>query len=96
MTREELVKQKAHSLGQKCFPDKNNVWARANLEAQWVSQACIKMAEWEHKRLIGKACEWLNSVDMRMYVIADHTSSNINRFATNKFISDFRKAMEEK
>ena len=44
---------------------------------------------------LDKACEWLNSVDMRMYVIADHTSSNINRFAINKFISDFRKTMEE-
>ena len=43
---------------------------------------------------IDKVCEWLNSADMRMYVIADHTSSNINRFNMNKFISDFREAME--
>ena len=44
---------------------------------------------------LDKACERLNSTDMRMYVIADHTSSNINRFDIKKFISDFRKAMEE-
>lgn len=46
MTREDLVKQKAHNLGQEYFPDKNNVWARPNFEAQYVSEACIRMAEW--------------------------------------------------
>ena len=55
MTREE----KANKLGQEYFPDESNIWARANFEAQWVSEACIKMAEWEHKRLIEKACDWL-------------------------------------
>lgn len=59
MTREELVKQKAHNLGQEYFPDKNNVWARPNFEAQYVSEACIKMAEWEHKRLIEKLEKWI-------------------------------------
>lgn len=44
---------------------------------------------------LDKACEWLNSVDIRMYVIEDHTSTNINRLDINKFISDFRKAMEK-
>jgi hypothetical protein len=47
------------------------------------------------QEFIEKARKWLNSADMRMYVIADHTSSNINRFDTNKFISDFIKTMEE-
>ena len=46
-------------LGQEYFPNKNNVWARPNFEAQYVSEACIKMAEWEHKRLVEKACDWL-------------------------------------
>ncbi len=55
----------------------------------------IETAKWADETMLDKACEWLNSADMRMYVIADHTSSNINRFAINKFISDFRKAMEE-
>ena len=58
-------------------------------------EGIITGAKWADKTMIDKACEWLNSVDMRMYVIADHTSSNINRFAMNKFISDFCKAMEE-
>lgn len=88
MTREELVKQKAYSLGQKCFPDKNNVWARANFEAQWVSQACEEMAEWEHKRLVEKACEWLENINTD-----DYMDSGI--FQMYDMIQDFRKAMEE-
>lgn len=58
-------------------------------------EAFIDGANWADETMLAKACKWLNSVDMRMYMIADHTSSNINRFAINKFISDFRKAMEE-
>ena len=54
-----------------------------------------KYLKYQKQKFIDKACEWLNSADMRMYVIADYTSSNMNRFAINKFISDFRKAMEE-
>lgn len=70
MTREELVKQKAHSLGQRYFSDANNVWARANFEAQWVSKACEEMAEWEHKRLVDKACEWLlNNAHLYVYAM---------------------------
>lgn len=57
MTREELVKQKAHNLGQKYFPSANNIWARPNYEAQWVSEACMEMAEWERERLVEKACK---------------------------------------
>ena len=48
MTREE----KAYNLGQEYFPDANNIWARANFEDQWVSDACMKMAEWERQRLV--------------------------------------------
>jgi hypothetical protein len=57
MTREE----KAHSLGQMCFPDDQNIWARPNYEAKFVSDACLQMAEWERERLVEKACEWLIS-----------------------------------
>ena len=71
MTREE----KANKLGQEYFPDESNIWARANFEAQWVSEACIKMAEWEHKRLVEKACDWLvgnaeDSVESALYLVA--------------------------
>lgn len=79
MTREE----KANSLGQMYFPDDRNIWARPNYEAQWVSEACMKMAEWERKRLVEKACEWLESAlkhDLGYYGAAD-------------FADAFRKAM---
>lgn len=88
MTRNELVKQKAHSLGQKYFPDANNVWARANFEAQWVSEACEEMAEWEHKRLVERVCEWLDNINSD-----DYMDSGI--FQIYDLIGNLRKAMEE-
>lgn len=81
MTREE----KAYSLGQEYFPDESNIWARANYETQWVADACIKMAEWEHKRLVEKACEWLED-KLRMYAGYSDTAD---------LVDSFRKAMEE-
>lgn len=59
MKREDEIRNKAYELGQKYFPDANNVWARANIEAQYVSSACTEMAEWMQKKMIEKACEWL-------------------------------------
>ena len=89
MTREKLVKQKAHSLGQRYFPDANNVRARANFEAQWVSNACEEMADWEHKRLVEKACEWL-LVNKDNYII-DIEGETI---VSEEIINDFKQAME--
>ena len=42
MTKEE----KASELAQKYFPNANNIWARPNLEAKFVKQACLEMARW--------------------------------------------------
>lgn len=87
MTQQE----KAHSLGQKYFPDRNNVWARANFEAQWVSEACLQMAEWERKRLVEKACDWLE-----LHINDDKYYSCIGEETLMPYlIEDFRKAMEE-
>lgn len=47
MTREE----KANELAQKYFPDANNIWARANLEAMCAKQACLEMASWVEQNL---------------------------------------------
>lgn len=80
MTREE----KAHSLGQMYFPDEANIWARPNYEAQFVSNACMQMAEWERKRLVEKACEWLMEQE-EMIGVSFHED----------FIERFKKAMEE-
>ena len=59
MKREDEIRNKAYELGQKYFPDECNIWARANIEAQYVSSACTEMAEWMQKKMIEKACEWL-------------------------------------
>lgn len=86
MTREE----KAYSLGQEYFPNKNNVWARPNFEAQFVSEACIKMAEWEHKRLVEKACEWVsNNKDNYIIDIEGET------IVDDAIIKDLLKALEK-
>ena len=44
--REQQIRNKAKELGQKYFPDEANVWARGNIEAEYVESACIEMAEW--------------------------------------------------
>ena len=45
MTREELQKY-ADKLAQEYFPNEHNIWARENLEAKFVSEACMRMAEY--------------------------------------------------
>lgn len=51
MTREE----KANELAQKYFPDANNIWARANIEAEFVKYACLEMASWVEQNLLKSA-----------------------------------------
>ena len=86
----EEIKVKADKLGQMYFPDECNVWARENIEAKFVSSACIEMAEWMQKTMIEKACEWLKN-NWREYVYQD--GDGIVHFG--HWESDFRKAMEE-
>lgn len=54
MTREEQIRNKARELGQTYFPDSANIWARSNVEAVYVENACVEMAEWadQHPRWI--------------------------------------------
>ncbi len=46
MNGEQQIRSKAKELGQKYFPDEANVWARGNIEAEYVENACVEMAEW--------------------------------------------------
>ena len=46
MTRKEQIRNKARELGQTYFPDSANIWARSNVEAAHVENACVEMAEW--------------------------------------------------
>jgi len=50
MTREEQIRKKAKELGQQYFPDSSNIWARSNVEACYVENACVEMAEWLDQR----------------------------------------------
>lgn len=88
MTREE----KARSLGQMYFPDEANIWARPNYEAQFVSNACMQMAEWERKMLIEKAVNWLvtNASDYAISTTGDDDDCVVSL----DMVEDFRKAME--
>lgn len=92
MTREE----KAHSLGQMYFPDEANIWARPNYEAKFVSDACLQMAEFEHKRLVEKACDWLRTTSNFYQGGSDNSPEVICMFNTiNEMVDSFRKEMAD-
>jgi hypothetical protein len=44
--KEVSWEEKAAQLSQKYFPDKENIWARSNIEAHKCKSACIEMVEW--------------------------------------------------
>lgn len=75
------------------FPDEANIWARPNYEAKFVSDACMQMAEWERKKLIEKACDWLvaNASDYAISTTGDDDDCVVSL----DMVEDFRKAMEE-
>lgn len=96
MTREELIKQEAHRLGQKYFPDDQNIWARPNYEAKFVSDACMQMAEFEHKRLVEKACDWLMATSNFYQGGSNALPEVICMFDTiNEMVDSFRKEMAD-
>lgn len=43
--------QKANELGFKFFPDKENIWARDNVEATKCALACLGMAQWKDEQV---------------------------------------------
>lgn len=65
---------------------REEIIARAN---QAVTDAFEAGAEWEHKRLVEKACEWLRKNTTWECNFYGGTNPNKNK------IEDFRKAMEE-
>ena len=103
MTREEIQKY-ADELAQQYFPNECNIWARRNIEAEFVSEACIRMAKRIERELIKKACEWLSKT---LYIhteeIEDMFESETETFdyvtsdfdSVSDFIEVFRKEMEE-
>lgn len=88
MRREEEIKKYADELAQQYFPYEANIWARENLEAKFVSEACVRMAKHIEQELIENACKWLDNWDRR-------TMFELSMIMGSNFIEDFRKAMEE-
>lgn len=87
----EEIKAKADKLGQIYFPDECNVWARENIEAKFVSSACIEMAEWMQRKMIEKARKWV-LCNMPKYV----KTCRLEVFVNNEdMANDFKQAMEE-
>ena len=110
MTREEQINEKVHELGQACFPDECNIWARENYESQKVEWACKQMVEWadEHPKKgmvsLEKAKEWLEeTLYIHTEIVEDRDFCEIYRTdwvtsdydSVEDFINSFCKAMEE-
>lgn len=92
MTREE----KARSLGQMYFQDDQNIWARPNYEAKFVSDACMQMAEFEHKMLVEKACDLLRATSNFYQGGSNALPEVICMFDTiNEMVDSFRKEMAD-
>lgn len=91
MTREEQIQKYADELAQQYFPDEANIWARGNIEAMFVSEACVKMAKYIEQELIKKACEWLSEIDFD----SDYFRDAEDYFDNNQLIEELKKAMEE-
>ena len=94
MTRAEEIRNKSYELGQKYFPDVNNVWARANIEAQYVSNACMEIVQWADNTMIEKACDWLYNKALDGFYNEDGTKVLLADGIKQKFIESFKKAME--
>lgn len=90
MTREEIIKEAAAEHRDTVCCGFYDPIADAQ-EASF-----IVGAEWEHKRLVEKACEWLKeNVSKYSYVIKVEGTEYRKVHFTDSLIEDFRKAMEE-
>ena len=95
MTQEEIQKY-ADELAQQYFPDEANIWARENLEAKFVSGACMRMAKHIERELIEKVCEWLKeNIDIYAKVVINTKSNYPEIVMCDTFEKNFKKAMEE-
>lgn len=96
MTREEEIQKYADELAQQYFPDESNIWARRNIEAEFVSEACVRMAKHIEQELIEKACQWLKeNIDIYAKVVINTKSNYPEIVMCDTFEKNFKKAMEE-
>lgn len=95
MIQEEIQKY-ADELAQQYFPNECNIWARENLEAKFVSEACMRMAERIEQELIEKAYKWIKeNIDIYTEVVINHKSNYPEIVMRDTFEENFKKAMEE-
>lgn len=95
MTQEEIQKY-VDELAQQYFPNEYNIWARENLEAKFVSEACMRMAKHVEQELIKKVCEWLKeNIDIYAKVVINTKSKYPEIVMCDTFEKNFKKAMEE-
>lgn len=84
MTREELVKQKAQE------------FASSGEFSPTLTECFIAGAEWEHKRLVEKACDWLRTTSNFYQGGSDNLPEVICMFDTiSGMVDSFRKEMAD-
>lgn len=91
---QEVVKNKADELGQKYFPDSCNIWARLNVEAQYVSSACIEMNRWTIDKIKPIIHKFIQEHDFTSY-IKEITIDDKLIYDYNKFENELLKAIED-
>ena len=85
--KQEEIQKYADGLAQQYFPNHLNIWARENVEAQFVEDACMRMAKYIEQELIKKACKYLDNNFPNI--------DNVGSWYKEGFIKQFKKAMEE-
>ena len=95
MSNEKEIRDKAEELGQKYFPNHLNIWARPNVEAQYVEYACIEMYEYVKNKMLEKACvflrkELMDNRDNFGYPVV----STFDTITLNEFIEEFKKTIK--
>lgn len=94
-SKEEL--EKAKELGQKYFPNSENILARENVEQQKTIFACLEMAEWMNNKLIEKACEKLVEIDLEDKDTEDVSNEYQDPIyvLSHHFLKKFKQEMED-
>ncbi len=87
------LEKAAKKVGQKYFPDKDNIWARPNYEAVKAEYAFKEGAKWQEAQMINKACKWLKEHKEHPFIGCEDPC--LSGYLTDEFIEDFKKYMEE-
>lgn len=91
MTREEIEKNRHYQLTSAAFDYCRKELPHYDGEVLGeITDAFEAGAEWEHKRLIEKACKWIDSIDFDM-----RYWNSEDGVCVGDFIEDLRKIMEE-